>query len=43
MAVTEPDYQPAEGVNLLEPVWRNGELLRDESFATIRARAAEAK
>jgi nicotinamide phosphoribosyltransferase len=27
--------------NLLRPVWRNGELLVDESFATIRKRAAQ--
>ncbi len=40
VAVTAPDYQPATGANLLEPVWRNGELLRDETFASIRARAA---
>lgn len=39
VAVTEPDYQPATGANLLEPVWRNGEMLRDETFASIRARA----
>ena len=41
VAVRDGDFQPVEGgVNLLEPVWRNGELLRDESLAQIRARAA---
>ena len=41
LAVRDGDFQPVDGgVNLLEPVWRNGELVRDESLATIRARAA---
>jgi nicotinamide phosphoribosyltransferase len=39
VAVREGDFAPVEGgVNLLEPVWRNGELLRDDSLANIRAR-----
>ena len=39
VAVRESDFAPVDGgVNLLEPVWRNGELLRDDSFANIRAR-----
>jgi nicotinamide phosphoribosyltransferase len=41
VAIGESDFQPVEGGrNLLEPVWRNGELLRNDSLATIRARAA---
>lgn len=41
VAVRDGDFQPLEGGrNLLEPVWRNGELLRDDSLETIRARAA---
>jgi nicotinamide phosphoribosyltransferase len=41
VAVRDGDFQPVEGgKNLLEPVWRNGELLRDDSLAAIRARAA---
>jgi nicotinamide phosphoribosyltransferase len=30
-------------VDLLQPVWRNGELLRDERFADIRQRASSAR
>jgi len=41
VAVRDGDFAPVEGgVNMLEPVWRNGQLLRDEAFSTIRARAA---
>ncbi len=41
VAVREDDFAPVDGgVNLLEPVWRNGALLRDDSFADIRARVA---
>ncbi len=41
VAVRDGDFQPVDGGrNLLEPVWRNGELLRDETFAAIRARVA---
>ena len=40
VAVRDGDFQPVEGGrNWLEPVWRNGELLRDESLGQIRARA----
>lgn len=39
-AVREADFQPETGLNQLQPVWRNGELLRDEPLASIRARAA---
>ncbi len=41
VAVRDGDFQPVDGgKNLLEPVWRNGELLRDDSLAMIRARLA---
>lgn len=41
VAVRDGDYAPIEGgANLLQPVWRNGELLRDETFAAIRERVA---
>ncbi len=41
LAVRDGDFQGVDGRrNVLEPVWRNGELLRDETFADIRARAA---
>jgi nicotinamide phosphoribosyltransferase len=41
VTVQDGDFQPVDGgVNALEPVWRNGELLRDESLAAIRARVA---
>ena len=41
VAVRDGDFQPVDGGrNWLEPVWRNGELLRDESLAAIRERAA---
>lgn len=41
VAVRDADFQPVEGgVNALEPVWRNGELLRDEPLSVIRARVA---
>ena len=40
-AVNDHDWQPVGGgENLLQPVWRNGELLRDEPLSSIRARAA---
>ncbi|EGF93728.1 nicotinamide phosphoribosyltransferase [Asticcacaulis biprosthecium C19] len=40
-AVRDSDWQPVDGgENLLHPVWRNGELLRDEPLSAIRARAA---
>ncbi len=39
--VREGDFTPVDGgVNALEPVWKNGELLRDDSFENIRARVA---
>lgn len=39
VAVSDGDFQPANGdANLLETVWRNGELLRDDSLADIRQR-----
>lgn len=41
VAVRDADFQPVEGgLNALEPVWRNGELLRDEPLSVIRARVA---
>ncbi|WP_443749926.1 nicotinate phosphoribosyltransferase [Asticcacaulis solisilvae] len=41
VAVREGDFTPLDGsVNVLETVWRNGELLRDDSLANIRARVA---
>lgn len=41
VAVRDGDFQPVDGgQNLLEPVWRNGELLRDDRLADIRARVA---
>jgi len=41
VAVRDGDFQPVDGGrNLLEPVWRNGELLRDDTLAAIRARVA---
>lgn len=43
VAVGDGDFQPlVGGTNLLEPVWKNGELLRDETLATIRARVRAA-
>ena len=38
--VAADSFEPADGMNLLTPVYRNGELLRDDSLAAIRARAA---
>jgi hypothetical protein len=31
---------PVTSVNAQEPAWRNGELLRDDTFAAKRARVA---
>lgn len=37
----DDDFQGIDGRrNVLDVVWRNGELLRDDTFAAIRARAA---
>jgi nicotinamide phosphoribosyltransferase len=38
--VADGTFEPAQGQNLLQPVYRNGELLRDEPLSAIRARAA---
>ena len=41
VAVGDEDFAPLEGGdNLLQPVWRNGELLRDQTLAEIRERVA---
>ena len=40
--VVDGSFEPERGTNLLTPVYRNGELLRDDTLAEIRARVAEA-
>jgi hypothetical protein len=39
-AYKAPAAKVEGGANALEPVWRNGELLRDETLAAVRARVA---
>jgi len=42
VTVRDGDFAPVDGgVNRLEPVWRNGELLRDDTFAAIRTRVTK--
>ncbi len=38
--VADGTFAPAQGENLLTPVYLNGQLLRDDSLSAIRARAA---
>lgn len=41
VAVRDGDFTPVDGsANRLEPVWRNGTLLRDDTLAAIRGRVA---